>query len=217
MFCKECGNKILDVEGKFCTNCGAPIVHETNRQPVYVQSNNAESQPQNQNPYANSYNNQNSDPQWDQPQRLQDMATFIGKKAPYYIASFKKMKFKKGNISWNWGAFIFTTCWLFYRKMYKVGGILLGFDVLTSLLEVLTPKASYRFSSVNLGIAVAMGLFGNRIYMEHVEKELKLADSLDAHQREQYLSTRGGTNIGAVVGIAILLLILTIICEAFTN
>lgn len=61
----------------------------------------------------------------------EEMAAFIGKGNRDYLTKFAKMKNGK-KASWNWAVFLFGLLlglpfvWFFYRKMYKVGSIVLA-------------------------------------------------------------------------------------------
>ena len=59
---------------------------------------------------------------------IADAALYIQQSAKGYIK-----KFKTKNFSFNWAAFFFSPAWFFYRKMYKVGAVILALFVALSL------------------------------------------------------------------------------------
>lgn len=61
------------------------------------------------------------------------LATLIGPNAYKYIEKFKKLELGK-KISFNWAAFFFSSSWLFYRKLYKVGIIFVTISMMLSIL-----------------------------------------------------------------------------------
>ena len=54
--------------------------------------------------------------------------------AKNYVRKFIRTNGKRHFISWNWGAFLLAPAWFFYRKVYKVGFVLLGLMVAANLL-----------------------------------------------------------------------------------
>lgn len=63
--------------------------------------------------------------------KVREAATFFQQGAPRYIRKFMRKKDKK--ITWNWAAFVFSPFWFFYRKLYKVGLILLCLSIALSI------------------------------------------------------------------------------------
>lgn len=82
---------------------------------------------------------------------LKEMVNYTQINSKHYVRSFFKNKGKKWFLSWNWGAFIFSPAWFFYRKLYKLGAIFLALtvaatlavtpylDIITESYETLTP------------------------------------------------------------------------------
>lgn len=64
------------------------------------------------------------------------VGNFIGTNAMGYISKFKKISSGK-KLSFNFAAFFFGAYWLFYRKLYKVGIVLM--TVLFSTSIIMTP------------------------------------------------------------------------------
>ncbi len=104
-----------------CVHCGSPIL----------------SGPQAQNPFGPFFNAASAanpflygvtlDPESDiEGAKVKDIACYVQSNSSRYIHRFKEMSDKKKKLSFNWAAFLFGTHWFFYRKMWKVGLILLG-------------------------------------------------------------------------------------------
>lgn len=63
-----------------------------------------------------------------------EVAAFVGSKAPQYIEKFSKMEISRSKVSWCWPAailgFIFgplgSAIWFLYRKMYKIAFMLIA-------------------------------------------------------------------------------------------
>lgn len=60
-----------------------------------------------------------------------EVAACIGPNSLSFLYKFRNMLQRKNPVSFNIGAFFFTYFYCFYRKMYKVGLILLGITVLS--------------------------------------------------------------------------------------
>ena len=72
--------------------------------------------------------------------------------------------------SWNWAAFLATVPWLFYRKMYSGGIILVAMPV---FLDHILPGALFLGSG--LLVAVVAGLCGKSWYIEHAVRRIAKA------------------------------------------
>ncbi len=61
---------------------------------------------------------------------INEVATYTQVNFKHYIKRLVKNRHKKSFfLSWNWGAFFFGPAWFFYRKLYKLGAILLALAV----------------------------------------------------------------------------------------
>ncbi|MCI8650155.1 MAG: hypothetical protein HFG20_08570 [Anaerotruncus sp.] len=61
-----------------------------------------------------------------------DIALYIGSNSRYFLPRFKQLSLR-GGVSPNLAAFFFNFLYFFYRKMYLVGGLLLGLFLLAQL------------------------------------------------------------------------------------
>ena len=55
---------------------------------------------------------------------------FTGRNTGYYLPRFLKFKNEGSSVSWNWAAFLLTPYWLWYRKQYLAGSLVLFFELL---------------------------------------------------------------------------------------
>ena len=125
----------------------------------------------------------------------QDRALFVGLKyESYYQAQFEKITPKKQYAGFNIAAFFLGVVWLFYRKMYSYGFMSIGLIVVIGMVEIILGIES---SGANIGLAVAFGMFGNTLYMHHVDQQITKIRQLGSGSVNTELENRGGTNIVA--------------------
>ncbi len=129
-----------------------------------------------------------------------ELGLYIGPNADQYLKAFELTG--KGGIayrtSWHWPAALVPVPWLFYRKLY-IPGTLLVFALVA--LALLFPN----FPGVALG--VFFGLVAKSFYLDIGLGKLKKADAngREGPEREAYLKKAGGVSIpGAVLGSAIM-------------
>lgn len=61
---------------------------------------------------------------------VKEVVTYTQVNSRNYLKRFIRNRHKKSFfLSWNWGAFFFGPAWFFYRKLYKVGAILLALAI----------------------------------------------------------------------------------------
>ncbi|MDR1629043.1 MAG: DUF2628 domain-containing protein [Oscillospiraceae bacterium] len=185
-FCTSCGAR-QEASTRFCGNCGAcidpPQAHAQNAgqntsggqayyAPPYGQSNDS---------YAPNFNPFNAalDPEVEQ---------YIGEKQEYYMDKFRKMKEQNKNASWNWCAFLFSTFWFIYRKMYLYALALFAVGILLSAFDLIA----------NIAISLVCGILGNYLYMGHLEKLAKEGKQLPEPLKEDFVASKKGVNVVAV-------------------
>ncbi len=129
-----------------------------------------------------------------------ELALFIGPNADRYLTALNLTD--KGTnahkTSWHWPALLVPYPWVFYRKLY-VPGTLLLFALVA--LGLLFPN----FPGVALGVFLA--LVAKSFYIDFGLNKLKKADArgLEGPEREAYLKKAGGVSIpGAILGSAIM-------------
>lgn len=102
---------------------------------------------------------------------------------------------------WHWPAFLVTVPWLFYRKLYAGGLILVTVPV---VLNLVVPGGL--FLGWALIAALVAGLFARRWYLDHARRQIVRAyrTFADEPSRNAFLRQAGGISIpGAILGLAI--------------
>jgi hypothetical protein len=96
--------------------------------------------------------------------------------------------------SWHWPAFVVTVPWMFYRKMYSGGIILVALPV---FLDHILPGSLFLGSG--LLIAITAGVCGKFWYLEHAIR--RIAKARHAHTgmdaRAAYLERASGVSLSA--------------------
>ena len=224
VFCTACGEPNSS-DDAFCGKCGARIVASQNAQPQQAYQ---ETQVQNyQNPqgyqdaqgqYQGAYNYQSQN----QYQSDYSGAGYAGAAGAgynganygnanayganagevdpvvlqmvrdnleYYEPKFRLMKATNKKTSWNWPAFLVPSFWLFYRRMYLYGVLFwLGTAILGLVSALILPFVAN----------ILLGMFGNYIYMNFLEKNLSEANNLQEPYRSQSINSHTGANPTAV-------------------
>ena len=134
----------------------------------------------------------------------------IGPKADWYLDAWRRMDARASKVSWNWPAFLATIFWFAYRKMWVplVAGVFAF--LLIDFIAALTPAMVKPGWLILLGLAIAVGAFGNHLYRRQVAR---LADETAAFDHPLGLTqatARGGTSTPALataIGIFVLLVV----------
>ena len=116
----------------------------------------------------------------------------IKKNKEYYIPVFHKLKTTGKYVSWNWPAFLAGPYWMIYRKLYLWAA---GF-ILVSLLLMM--------EGAGILLYVLSGLFGNYIYMKHIDDLAAQAKILPYNEQAGFIRKKGGVNVAAVIVIVLL-------------
>lgn len=205
IYCSKCGKK-SSKGAKFCTNCGNKLItiedsikNTTENIKDVIKSNEAYKS------FSDTSYDENSRADFDN----KDMVNFIQKKTEYYIPKFKEIQELYKSTSWNWAAFLFSSWWFLYRKMYAVGfGIILGNLVIGALI----PQISL---IVSIAISVISGLYGNIIYLKYIQKQLDSLTNMDKDIKESLILSRGGVNIVIPIIMAVITIGFFILIWAF--
>ena len=81
----------------------------------------------------------------------QEIAVFIGPNYRRYLSVFKMMRDSGHNFSFNWSAFFFNYCFLFYRKLYRPAIVVMS---LVAMLFI--PRLMYSSESIKYFLNVYM-------------------------------------------------------------
>jgi hypothetical protein len=85
--------------------------------------------------------------------------------SPYYKEAFKNHQLGSTFIKWNWGPFFFSYFWLFYKRMY-----LSGFIVILILILSLSFPFFINFFLVGLLVRFILSLYGTSLYGKKLAK-----------------------------------------------
>lgn len=210
VYCAKCGAPNASTSS-FCSKCGNRLTTAAAQGPAFQQAN-----PASTNPYA--YASQQGAAYYQSGSAASfgysstgidaDIQTLVGAKSEYYLPKFQETKAQNKKTSWNWPAFLITPYWMIYRKMYAYGAIVLGASFVLSLLG-----ATVGFLLALCGY-IALGLFGNYIYMNSLEKKAIQAKAMNEPFKAQFLAQNGGVNstaaVLAAVGYSLLVIVLSL-------
>ena len=206
--CKNCGFNVNN-QVKYCPQCGEEVAfppeqeQQSQLNPTHIQTQTQtqvppqfQSIPQAQYP-SNPYLNPRPINAFEM-----DIQFFVQDNDEYYIKKIRTMKLNRQTSSWNWVAFFFPMYWAVYRKMYPLGAGLLGVSLITRFIPFVG-------GLISLGVSIYMGIMGNHLYTQHMEKTFLEANTLGltGNDRMTFLNKRGGTN-GTIVLILILVSII---------
>lgn len=228
MFCPKCGGKNSD-EAKFCTTCGNPL-------PVFQPGpvRPAEAAGSAEQPTMSAEKDTSNERSFDFAKTVEPAGStgpyvrpqggsippvdeleqqFFGKKAEYYLLKRSEMTAKNSKVSWNWASFLFSFYWAFYRKLYSFGGILLGIYAAINILGCFIYSTAFSVITllVSVGICFVAGLFGNYAYLDKADKYIAEARQMPPSEQKVYLSKKGGTSVGVVILLYVLMLAITAI------
>ncbi len=100
-----------------------------------------------------------------------DMACFVALNTPYYLRAFRRIK--EGARKFNFSAALFSGVWFIYRKLYKVGALLLSIEVLLYSLKIyFTQTLSLEVMNKLLG---TIGLTASQISQLTMDQYMQLS------------------------------------------
>lgn len=208
VFCSNCGQDNNTIN-TFCTSCGRELIkvkleNKNNKETFNVNIN------ENLSKVASSAQKITSSAQVDIDTDCEDVNKFVLTKVDYYSRKFEQIRNTGSKITWNWASFFFNVYWMLYRKMYAQAGIvfLLNFVVYMSMPSGLD-------GILSLGLQVGVGMYGNYIYLKHIEKKLNDINNLDYGSREFMIRKKGGTSILAPILAVVLTVVAMVIIFAF--
>lgn len=145
----------------------------------------------------------NDCPQIRSPGALHDLIRFVGPNAASYIARSTTRRALPWSLldRWHWPACLVTVPWMFYRKLYAGGLILVALPV---LLGLVVPGGLFLGWTVVIGLVA--GLCGKQWYLDHAARRIENArqNFQAGAPRNAFLRHAGGVSIpGAILGCAI--------------
>ncbi len=140
--CNTCGNTVSAYEPD-CPNCGTRL-YKDNRQfsaaekfpaGAYTRDNAGNSNPYD---YADEFyrDYHKYDHMTIDGIPAMDYASYIQQNAGKILDKFNDMDVREKSTSWNWAAFFFSFYYLFYRKMYKLGALIMAVTIVTGALTI---------------------------------------------------------------------------------
>lgn len=106
----------------------------------------------------------------------EELNLFAGDKDNYYLKKWKNMEESGKIIDWNWGAFLFQTLWMGYRKMYLYAAVFIGLLVYIDVVLIASLHLPFQLG-VDIFIGILFGIFGNRLYHKHAKKKISVIKS----------------------------------------
>lgn len=101
----------------------------------------------------------------------EDLATVVGPNTPYYLPRFERMGNGGRPLLWNWAAFLIPSYWSLHRKQYALGGGLLLFDLVYTVLNNLIFHA--QFGSAFVENAYGQAAIDMSVVMQLLETDPK--------------------------------------------
>ena len=129
--CPHCG-KNNPTYSEFCSRCGRPLVEQDWTPPPY--RNPGAAYTPFHAPGVDDTGSVARDALLDADVTAREAAMVVGTNQRYYLPRFEKMRNEDKMVSWNWVAFLFPAPWLFYRKNYVAGSIVLALQVIVVVL-----------------------------------------------------------------------------------
>lgn len=108
---------------------------------------------------------------------VEDYGNVIQKNVHRFIPKFFAMEKSGRKVSWNWMAFFFPAYWAFYRKMYKVGALLLALSLIIPIAATKT-VSSYYVDYFNATESVLMSQYdANMTEEEYAKLQSQIPDA----------------------------------------
>jgi len=98
-------------------------------------------------------------------------------------------------IDWNWGAFLFQTLWMGYRKMYLYAAVSIGLLVYVDV-ALIANMHPLILLGVDIFFGIFFGIFGNKLYHKHAKKKISVIKSNqpDSEIQKIEIAKAGGTS-----------------------
>ena len=148
---------------------------------------------------------------------VKDFIFLVRQNYAYYLRVFKIFSQRVKAKVFNWSAFLFNFFYFFYRKMYKVGALLLGFYLLSNIPSAILSYhmiqqamadpmllSSFNFDMSGLewltltsqllmyarfGVSIYCGFTANRHYYNHCRQKINKLNSVAPRGGAEYYQT----------------------------
>jgi hypothetical protein len=139
---------------------------------------------------------------------------FVGPEGTYYDDRWRWMDWRGHAYSWNWAAALTFGVWLAYRRMYTLAMLRSAWLVLLVALALAGVPLGLLLPAEAI-VAVALGMYGNTLYLQHFRRFARDAVRRfeDYRERVAALAAGGGVDrrsawiVGAVNGLLLLTLL----------
>lgn len=163
------------------------------------------------NPYAQAAAPAVSASSPEEQQKL-DYELAIGRNSDYYLPKFQRFDEGGSKVGWHWPAFLVTSWWFIYRKMFGLGILNLCIPLVTLIVVAIVVGAAKPSRTVAAAIAILLllapgflfSMFANSLYWRHIRKLIGRVPRTIANQpdkRAVRIQRNGGTGIGPMIGI----------------
>lgn len=144
-------------------------------------------------------------------------SSYFGSESTYYMGELEKLRAGRSQ-EFRVVAFFFGMLWMTYRKMYVVALstflLIMLEGTLEGVVEEIFPDVAGIVegagSLISIGLSVAMGIYGNRLYLWDARRNIRqvLLEMPASHDQEimDRIARRGGTS-GLAVLLALVLLV----------
>lgn len=138
--------------------------------------------------------------------RKEQYHAVIGSNQQHYLKKFMEFDGEgKGTLSWHWPAFLLTTYWLLYRKMWRnallygvlpYGLLMMLIGILHGFYSIDPFTTGLLFLGTMLGLGIVPALYADALYYKHCQQVITHARQHTSHPHRLYgvLSTQGGTS-----------------------
>lgn len=139
---------------------------------------------------------------------------FVGPEGTYYDDRWRWMDWRGHSYSWNWAAALTFGVWLAYRRMYGLAMLRSGWLVLLVGLALAGVPLGLLLPAEAI-LAVALGMYGNTLYLQHFRRFAANAVRRfeDYRERVAAMAAAGGVDrrtawiVGAVNALLLLALL----------
>ena len=127
---------------------------------------------------------------------MSECETFVGRNHAYYETIWHHLG-EDFFVTWNWAAFLLGALWLFYRKLYTPGVIVM----LVSIFVQLQLGGTFWGTALSLGLALVVGAIANFLYLQQFRRVSRLAENRSDQEVAALLSKSGGVSIYGLVAL----------------
>ncbi len=217
VFCPNCGLSCRS-DDNYCPNCRFPLKAP---QPSAPHGRTVVENPFAQDPNAGDDINSIFGAIYENDQidgiPVKDFIFLVRQNYAYYLRVFKIFSQRVKAKVFNWSAFLFNFFYFFYRKMYKVGALLLGFYLLSNIPSAILSYhmiqqamadpmllSSFNFDLSGLewltltsqllmyarfGVSIYCGFTANRHYYNHCRQKINKLNSVAPRGGAEYYQT----------------------------